>query len=49
MGFLSDWQLTGFQCVVAVWCWLALVGVHAVWRVAVGAETDETRPSGPIE
>jgi hypothetical protein len=49
MNFLTDWQLTGFQFVVAIWCWLFLVGAHAVWRVVGGREADPVRPSGPVE
>jgi len=49
MSFLADWQLTGFQFVVAIWCWLFLVVAHAVWRVVGGSNADPIRPSGPIE
>lgn len=49
MRFLTEWQLTGFQFAVAVWCWLALVGAHALWRAVAGEEVDPIRPPGPIE
>ena len=43
-----NWLITGFQTVILLYAWAALVGLHVVWRAVVGAEQDEIRPSGPI-
>jgi hypothetical protein len=45
----QTWLISGFQTMVLLYAWAALVALHVVWRAAVGIEEDEIRPSGPID
>jgi hypothetical protein len=44
---LTGWVITGFQTVAALWVWVVIMLLHAVWRSLHGPETDPIRPSGP--
>lgn len=44
---LAGWIITGFQYVVALWVWVAVVLLYGLWRSAARPEPDAIRPSGP--
>ena len=43
-----NWLVTGFQTVLLLWAWLALVALHVIWRISAGGVADEIRESGPM-
>ncbi len=42
------WVITGFQVVLFLGTWFALVVLHASWRSFRGPEEDPVRESGPL-
>jgi hypothetical protein len=46
---ITEWWLSGFQGVVALWGWAAVVLLYALWRSLRGSEPDTIRPSGPVD
>ncbi len=44
---MVGWMIDGFQTVILVWLWVALVVIGAAWRSLYGPEIDPIRPAGP--
>jgi hypothetical protein len=43
------WIVSGFQAVVVLWAWVAVVLIHGLWRSAAKPDPDAIRSSGPTK
>ena len=44
---VTGWIISGFQYVLALWVWSALIALFGLWRSMVKPDPDPIRPSGP--
>ena len=44
----TGWVLEGFHAIAALWLWMVVVLLHALFRLAYRPGPDPIRPSGPI-
>jgi len=43
----AGWIISGFQAVVILWAWVAVVLLHGLWRSVTKPDPDAIRESGP--
>jgi hypothetical protein len=42
-------MISGFQAIVFLWAWVAVVLLYGLWRSVAKAGPDPIRPSGPTK
>jgi len=42
-------MLSGFQAIVFLWVWVAVVLLYGLWRSVAKLDPDPIRPSGPTK
>lgn len=45
----AGWIVSGFQSIVALWVWIAIVLIHGLWRSVAKPDPDTIRSSGPTK
>jgi len=45
----AGWIVSGFQAVVILWSWVAVVLIHGLWRSVAKPDPDTIRSSGPTK
>mgnify|MGYP001825680210 CR=1 FL=1 len=45
----AGWIVSGFQAVVVLWAWVAVVLIHGLWRSVAKPDPDAIRSSGPTK
>jgi hypothetical protein len=49
MQFSAGWIVSGFEAVVILWAWVAIVLLHGLWRSVAKPDPDTIRSSGPTK
>ena len=45
----TGWIVSGFQAVVILWAWVAVVLLHGLWHSVAKPDPDAIRDSGPTK